>query len=50
MHNYGQSLGYGNVVVVVAADVVVDDDADHLLFPDFLFEPAAAAGVVDVLD
>ena len=42
MHNYGQSLGYGNVVVVV-------DDADHLLFPDFLFEPAAA-GVVDVLD
>lgn len=52
MHNYGQSLGYGNVVVVVAAaDVVVVDDADHLLFPDFLFEPAAAAaGVVDVLD
>lgn len=47
MHNYGQSLGYGNVV---AADVVVVDDADHLLFPDFLFEPAAAAGVVDVLD
>ena len=45
MHNYGQSLGYGNVVVVAAAD-----DADHLLFPDFLFEPAAAAGVVDVLD
>ena len=44
MHNYGQSLVMEMLLLLLMML------ADHLLFPDFLFEPAAAAGVVDVLD